>query len=39
MRVFIAGIVHETSTFSPVPTCRASFEDFEYHRPAQLRGG
>ncbi len=33
MRVFVAGIVHETSTFSPVPTCRSSFEDFEYHRP------
>ncbi len=33
MRVFVAGLVHEASEFSPVPTSRRSFKMFEYHRP------
>jgi microcystin degradation protein MlrC len=32
-RAFIAGMVHETNTFSPVPTSRESFEASTY-RPA-----
>jgi microcystin degradation protein MlrC len=32
LRIFVAGLVHETTTFSPVPTARASFD--EYYRPA-----
>ncbi len=34
MRVFIAGLNHETSAFSPVPTDIRSFEDFVSYRPA-----
>lgn len=33
MRVFVAGLVHESSEFSPIPTSRRSFKLFEYHRP------
>lgn len=33
MRVFVAGICHETSTSSPIPTTRESFESFVAHRP------
>jgi microcystin degradation protein MlrC len=33
MNIFIAGLCHETSSFSPIPTNRQSFEDFTYHRP------
>lgn len=33
MRVFVAGLCHESSTFSPITTSRHSFESFEYHRP------
>lgn len=33
MKVFVASLLHESSSFSPVPTNRAAFEDFEYHRP------
>ena len=36
MRVFIASFCHESSTFSPVPTSRRSFEEFEYFRPNGL---
>ncbi|MDJ0656745.1 MAG: M81 family metallopeptidase [Xanthomonadales bacterium] len=32
-RVFVAGLCHETSAFSPIPTTRNSFERFDYHRP------
>ena len=32
-RVFVAGLCHETSAFSPVPTSRKSFESFDFHRP------
>lgn len=37
MRVFIAGLIHETSSFSHVPTSRRSFEEFEYCRPSEGR--
>lgn len=33
MRVFIASFCHESSSFSPIPTTRQSFEQFEYFRP------
>jgi microcystin degradation protein MlrC len=33
MRVFVACLSHETSSFSPIPTSRRSFEAQEYHRP------
>ena len=33
MRVFVAGLSHETSAFSPIPTTRHSFESFDYYRP------
>jgi microcystin degradation protein MlrC len=33
-RVFVASLIHETSSFSPIPTSAASFRSFEYHRPA-----
>ncbi|MEM1050503.1 MAG: M81 family metallopeptidase [Pseudomonadota bacterium] len=33
MRVFIAGLCHESSTFSPIPTSRQSFIDFDHYRP------
>lgn len=33
MKVFIAALSHETSTFSPIPTNRQSFVELEYHRP------
>lgn len=32
-RVFVAGLSHETSAFSPIPTTRKSFESFDYYRP------
>lgn len=35
MRVFLAGLCHETSTFSPIPTTRESFESFVAHRPKE----
>lgn len=34
MKTFIAGLCHETSAFSPIPTSRQSFEDFIAYRPA-----
>lgn len=34
MKVFVAGLLHETSSFSPITTSRRSFEDFDYYRPA-----
>lgn len=37
MRVFIAGLAHETSAFSPVPTDARSFEDFIAYRPVGNR--
>jgi len=33
LKVFIAGLLHESCTFSPIETDRRSFESFEYHRP------
>lgn len=33
MRVFLAGLCHETSAFSPIPTNLASFEEFIAYRP------
>ncbi len=33
MRVFVAGFCHEASSFSPIPTSRASYEAFDYFRP------
>ncbi len=33
MRVFVAGLMHETSSFSPIPTTRRSFEQGIFHRP------
>jgi len=33
MRVFVACIYHEASTFSPIPSSRKSFEEFIYHSP------
>ncbi len=35
MRVFLAALVHETNTFSPLPTTTASFEELVLHRPGQ----
>lgn len=32
MRIFVAGLAHETNSFSPVPTNRDSFESFLYLR-------
>lgn len=34
MRVFLAGVSHETSAFSPIPTNRRSFADWQLWRPA-----
>ena len=34
MRVFIAAFCHESSSFSPIPTSRQSFEAFEFYRPS-----
>lgn len=34
-RVFVAGMAHETTSFSPIPTARASF--LEYYRPTDGR--
>ncbi len=33
MKVFLAGLAHETSAFSPVPTDARSFEEFIAYRP------
>lgn len=33
MRVFVASLNHETSSFSPIPTSRKSFEEVAYYRP------
>ena len=33
MRVFIAGFCHESSSFSPIPTSRRSYEEFDHYRP------
>lgn len=33
MKVFLAGLAHETSAFSPVPTDVRSFEEFIAYRP------
>jgi len=33
MRVFIAALSHETSTFSPISTDLSSFEQLEFYRP------
>lgn len=38
MRVFIAGFCHESSSFSPIPTTRQSFEVFDYFRPERDGG-
>lgn len=38
MRVFIAALCHESSSFSPIPTSRRSFEEFEYFRPSGQEG-
>lgn len=35
MRLFLAALVHETNTFSPLPTTVASFEELVLHRPGQ----
>lgn len=35
MRIFLAALVHETNTFSPLPTTVASFEELVLHRPGQ----
>ncbi|MEI6719165.1 MAG: M81 family metallopeptidase [Betaproteobacteria bacterium] len=32
MRVFVAGLMHETCSFSPIPTSRSSFERGFFHR-------
>ncbi len=33
LRVFVAGLMHETSSFSPIPTTRRSFEQGIFYRP------
>ena len=33
MRVFIAGFCHESSSFSPIPTSRRSYEELYHYRP------
>ncbi|NIB43593.1 M81 family metallopeptidase [Pseudomaricurvus alkylphenolicus] len=33
MKIFVASLNHETSSFSPIPTSRQSFEELQYHRP------
>ena len=33
MKVFIAGFCHESCSFSPIPTSRRAFEEFDYYRP------
>jgi microcystin degradation protein MlrC len=33
MKLFIAGLTHETSAFSPIPTNRASFDEIIAYRP------
>ncbi len=38
MRVFVAGMMHETNSFSPIPTTRTSFEETFWLRPSMLRG-
>ena len=35
--VFVAGLSHETSASSPIPTTRRSFESFDYYRPVEGR--
>lgn len=34
MRIFVAALVHETNSFSPIPTSRYSFEGSSLYRPA-----
>lgn len=36
MRFFLAGLVHETSSFSPIPTSRRRFEGGAFRPPADI---
>ncbi len=38
-RVFLAACQHETNSFSPIPTGRASFEDSLWLRPSRMSAG
>lgn len=38
LRVFVAGLAHETNSFSPLPTSLGNFEDTIFYRPKQGTG-
>jgi microcystin degradation protein MlrC len=39
MKLFVAGLMHETNSFSPIPTTRESFASTCLVRPAKLAAG
>jgi microcystin degradation protein MlrC len=39
MKLFVAGLMHETNSFSPIPTTRESFDSTCLVRPAKLAAG